>query len=85
MVEALARAKLPVHKVALGEGLEALGAVIGSRPYCVSAARRKLILLLVVTEAFAHRPMTFSTLERLVGLWGWTTIFCRPACSVLGN
>ena len=83
MKRALGRVFLPVHKETLGEGFEALGATLGSRPYCVAAARRKIVLLVIATEALVNEPMTANTLEKIVGLWGWALVFCRPAYSVL--
>ena len=77
MKRALGRVFLPVHKETLGEGFEALGATLGSRPYCVAAARRKIVLLVIATEALVDEPMTANTLEKIVGLWGWALVFCR--------
>ena len=64
--------------------METLGAIIGSRPYCASAARKKLILLMLVTEDIVSRPITVNTLEKFVGMRGWALIFCRPAYAILG-
>ena len=53
IVRQLKRAGLPCHKEELQEGVTALGAITSSRPYHLSAARSKLVMLVVVTESLA--------------------------------